>query len=299
MMPWQGPQKDRSMASLQFRGLRLEYEPLEQGSKAPILFFHATGFPAGSYRPLLRALHEAGHPVFALNFMGHGGSEPTMDFKDWGFFRDQVRALAEHLSSRAPFLAMGHSLGGASLLMAAATLPIQRLVLLDPTVLTPLTSWIAPFLPHPLAGIAEKRRAEFKNRRIVERSYRLSPLFRNWNDESFQGYLDSVLEPCEGGMRLRMSPALEAKIFRSFHRGQWREFKKNTAPVLVIRAEHSPVTPPGAAARIISWNSDSRSVTHQGSHTFPMEDPAGVAQLALKFFSDANQQRPAARYSKS
>jgi len=273
------------MHSLQFRGLKLEVLSSEPGPGMPVLFFHATGFPAGSYTPLLRRVHLAGHQTFALNFMGHGGSEPTMDFSDWGFFRDQVRALAGHLADYGPFLAMGHSLGGASLLMAAPELPIHRMVLLDPTVLTPFVSWLAPFLPHPLAGIAEKRRSEFKSRRVVERSYRLSPLFRHWDEESFQGYLDSVLEVQGTGMRLKMSPALEAKIFRSFHRGQWREFRKNTCPILVVRADKSPVTPPNAASRIISWNSASRSITHPGSHTFPMEDPAGVAEMAVAFFS--------------
>lgn len=274
------------MKSFTFRGLSLAYDARESGTEMPILLFHATGFPAGSYMPLLAHLHRAGHPLFALNFMGHGPSESTMEFESWAFFRDQVSAFAEHLNGRSPFLAMGHSLGGASLLMAAPDLPIRRLVLLDPTVLTPFTSWLAPFLPHPLAGIAEKRRSEFKSRRVVERSYRLNPLFKNWDDESFQGYLDSVLEPANAGMRLRMSPALEAKIFRSFHRGQWREFKRNTSPILVVRAADSPVTPPRAAARIISWNAASRALTHGGSHTFPMEDPAGTAKLALEFFKE-------------
>lgn len=273
------------MDSLQFRGLKLEVLKSEPGPEMPVLFFHATGFPANSYAPLLRRISEAGHQTFALNFMGHGNSEPTMDFRDWRFFRDQVIALAEHLAGSGPFLAMGHSLGGASLLMAAPRLPIARMVLLDPTVLTPLVSWIAPLLPHPLAGIAEQRRSEFKNRRVVERSYRLSPLFKDWDNECFQGYLDSVLEARGDGMRLKMSPALEAKIFRSFHSGQWAEFRKNKSPILVIRANRSPVTPPNAAARIVSWNSASSSITHAGSHTFPMEDPAGVAQMALSFFS--------------
>lgn len=275
---------------LEFRGLRLEYEAGGSGSRTPILFFHATGFPVGSYAPLLRRLEQAGHPTFALNFMGHGASEPTMDFGDWRFFRDQVRALAEHLGARAPFIGIGHSIGGASLLMAAPDLPFKALVLLDPTVLTPFISWLAPFLPHPLAGIAERRRSEFKNRRVVERSYRLSPLFKDWDNESFQGYLDSVLEPHGEGLHLRMSPALEAKIFRSFHRGQWREFKRNKAPALVVRAVTSPVTPPRAASRIVSWNPASKSITHQGSHTFPMEDPAGVAALIVEFLKAQDSQ---------
>lgn len=269
------------MPFFEFRGLQLEYEVWPAGG-TPVLFFHANGFPAGSYGPLFRALQSAGHPVHALNFTGHGRSEATMDFRDWNYFRDQAAAFAA-LQTR-PFFAVGHSIGGASLLMAAHQIKPERIVLLDPTIFSPVMAWLAPLLPHPLAALAEKRRARFKNRKVIERSYRMNPLFRQWNAECFNGYLDSVLEADAGELKLRMPPALEAKIFRSFHRGQWKEFYKATMPILVIRAEDSPVTPVRSAKRISRMHSESRWQSHPGTHTFPMEDPAGTAERIITFF---------------
>ncbi|MCE9597506.1 MAG: alpha/beta hydrolase [Spirochaetia bacterium] len=266
-----------STESFTFRNLKLLFRSYGRGKKLPILFFHATGFSADSYEPLHRLLNDQGHPVFALNFMGHGGSDSTHDFKNWAFFGDQVEAFAQHLGF-SEAIAVGHSIGGASVLHAAARPgnPFKKIVLLDPTVFSPFSSWWVPLFPNPLAKAAETRRSTFQNLRVVERSFRMHPLFKSWNPESFKGYLKSAFTEDADGFRLQLDPLLEAKIFRSFHRGQWHIFKKVKQPTLLITARASSVTPPSAVKRLIAQSNHSLWIEHPGSHCFPMEDPAGV-----------------------
>ncbi|MBL8021517.1 MAG: alpha/beta hydrolase [Leptospirales bacterium] len=272
---------------LEFRGLKLAFSAFEGGSRPPILFFHATGFSANSYAPLHRLLHEAGYPVFALNFMGHGGSDATHDFKDWTFFGDQVEAFAHHLKLEG-VIAVGHSIGGASVLHAAARklIPFRKIVLLDPTVFSPFSSWWVPLFPNPLARAAESRRSTFQNLKVVERSFRMHPLFKNWHPDSFQGYLQSAFAPTSNGFRLQLDPDLEARIFRSFHQGQWNVFAKSRLPLLLITARKSGVTPPSAIKRLLARSSHGVWIEHSGSHCFPMEDPGGVAGHIASFIKD-------------
>jgi len=218
--------------------------------------------------------------------MGHGGSEAIWEFKDWSFFGEQVCALGEHLGIQDAF-GVGHSICGASVLHAAGGRMknrFRKLALLDPTVFTPFSSWFIPLFPNPLVRKAETRRSEFRDLRIVERSFRMHPLFRDWHPEAFQGYLKSAFEKYDSGYRLRLPPRLEGMIFRSYHRGQCNVFRKVNHPVLVMTAKNSDVTPPKSASLLCGKNTESRWIKHSGSHCFPMEDPDGVSKELIRFF---------------
>lgn len=294
-------------STLDFRGLELAYYHFPAGvpsSARPLLCLHANGYPALTYTPLFERFAAAGRPVFALDFMGHGRSQATEDFADWNFFRDQALALLDRLSdagaidSRRGLHLIGHSIGGAvaslatareeeSALRAGRPPRIRALGLLDPTVLTPLIAWLLPFLPHPLAGQAEKRRNEFKSLKVVARSYRLHPGFRDWRDDVFQCYLDAAFRKrADGLFELCLPPRVEARIFRSLHRGQWRAHKAVRAPKLVIQARNSSVTPDRAARLLLKRNPDSRRTTSTGSHFFPMEQPDWTADRLLEWFDE-------------
>ncbi len=276
---------------LAFRDVELAYYRFapRAAQHGTILLLHATGYSALSYRPLLDRLAAAGYEVYALDFMGHGASTWTRDFADWNYFRDNALALLDRLQLSELFL-IGHSLGGASALLTAAAdagTRIRRLVLYDPTVFTPLFAWLLPYLPHPLAKRAEARRAVFSSRKVVERSYRLSPAFRNWAPESFEGYLNSALrERPDGQYELSLPPEIEAQAFRAFHRGQWRDFKRVRVPTLVLQADPPGVCPDRARRRLVRNHPQSEGRRLPGaSHLFPFEDPERTAAETLRFLS--------------
>lgn len=274
-----------------FRDVELAYYRFAPPAapRGRLLLLHATGYTALSYRPLLDRLQAAGYEVYALDFMGHGGSTWTREFADWNYFRDNALALLDRLAL-SNLSVIGHSLGGASALLTAAAdagARIRRLVLYDPTVFTPFLAWLLPFLPHPLADRAQSRRAVFSSRKVVERSYRLSPAFRNWQPEAFQGYLESALrERADGQFELSLPPEIEAQAFRAFHRGQWRAFARVRVPTLVLQADPPGVCPDRARRRLIRNHPRSEGRRLPGaSHLFPFEDPARTAEETLRFLA--------------
>ncbi len=277
-----------------FRGTDLAFYRFPAGAtvaaRAPIVFFHATGFSAPTYRPLFERLTAAGHAVIALDFFGHGRSGRTGDFSDWYFFRDQALAFLDHTGLDRAY-AVGHSLGGATALLAGARAPDRLLAVagLDPVVLTPLRSFFLPWFMarHPLARAAEKRRASFASRKLIERSYRAKSTFRDWHPDSFAGYLDSGFRPGPAGtLELALPPELEARVFRAQNRGHWAEYRKLRQPVCIIAARGSVVTPIRSARLLTRAHPASRAITHAtGSHFFPMTDPEGTARHLLDFFA--------------
>lgn len=281
--------------------------PTTRPDRRPILFFHANGYPALTYTPLFETFAAAGHGVYALDFVGHGRSQATEDFDDWNYFRDQALAFLDVLSQRGEIdesgaFVVGHSIGGAtSSLLAAAeeerarrageASRIRALALLDPTVLTPLLAWLLPFLPHPLAESAERRRSEFKSLKVVERSYRMHPGFKAWDAAVFQAYLASAFRERDDGMfELCLPPRVEARIFRTLHRGQWRFHKAVRMPKLVIQAAQSEVTPDRAAKLLVRANIHSSRLKSTGSHFFPMEQPAWTVDRVLEYFQNLDSQ---------
>ena len=101
-----------------------------------IIFSHANGFPAGTYRLLFEAWRAAGHRVEAVERFGHDPRYPVSS--NWPRLRDQlVDFIATH-GADVPVDLVGHSLGGYLSLLAASRVPAQvrSVVLIDSPVVT-------------------------------------------------------------------------------------------------------------------------------------------------------------------
>ena len=246
----------------------------------------------------MRRLAASGRRVDALDFIGHGNSGVREDFSTWLFFRDQALALLDHLALPRVRV-VGHSIGGATALLTTAALGnekyagpaagtiIESLCLLDPTVLTPLTSRLLPFVPNGMARAAESRRSVFKSLKIVARSYRMHPGFKDWRQDVYDAYLRSALRArSDGQYELRLPPQVEARIFRTLRPGHWKYHKQVRVPALVIQAAKSPVCPDRARALLVRNNPASRGLRHEtGSHFFPMEFPDWTVDRILEFIA--------------
>ena len=268
--------------SLRFRGRRLRtyhWKARGSGLGRSFALFHATGFNALTYRPLIEDLVGRGFHVHALDFSGHGGSEQPQEIPDWFLFRDQARLFLDSLSE--PTVPIGHSLGGASVLLSAAIRERDRipLVLMDPTVLTPALARVSALLPNRMARIARARRGRFSSRALVERSYRLIPGFRRWHAESLTGYLEAGLRQTGNNeLELSLPPELEARIFEALRHGHWSFYRRLQNPMLILRPAKSFVCPAASARRLVRGHPDSQDFTlDEGTHFFPMEQPLETA----------------------
>src|SRR5262245_8893341 len=92
-------------------------------ARPPLLLVHGTGFCAQVFARL--TVHLSAHyHCWGVDLRGHGMSEtpPGLDYA-WAGFADDVLAALDAVSAGAPLTAVGHSAGGAALLLAAANRP--------------------------------------------------------------------------------------------------------------------------------------------------------------------------------
>ncbi|MEW6092333.1 MAG: alpha/beta fold hydrolase [Chloroflexota bacterium] len=103
------------------------------GRRRAALLVH--GYPGTPYEmhPLAEALHTRGWTCRGLLLPGFGSQIETLPQRGWTEWLGAVMdALADLRRSHAPLLLVGHSLGGALALSAAARLPVDGLILLAP-----------------------------------------------------------------------------------------------------------------------------------------------------------------------
>ena len=177
-----------------------------------IVFLHANGFNALTYRVILEPLG-ASLRVLALDQRGHGLSTlptQTEGRKDWLDLRDDFLASLDALHVRNAVIS-GHSMGGTVSILAAAARPevAKSLVLFDPVVMLGVAP--ADVAHSPMVNAARRRRADFDSRAQAFASYRGRGAFRTWPDDILTDYLqDGLHETTDGTLTLSCSPAWEA-----------------------------------------------------------------------------------------
>ncbi|MDA7416804.1 alpha/beta fold hydrolase [Xenophilus arseniciresistens] len=256
-----------------------------------LVFAHANGFNAMTYRRLLAPLGAAGWHVLAIDQRGHGRSQLAADPDpvphSWLRYRDDLLALFEQLGG-APRVLAGHSMGGTASLLASASLRergarVPSLVLFDP-VLMPAGAdeqgdldWTAP--EHsPLVRGALRRNDRFDSPEAALASYRGRGAFKTWPEAVIADYLeDGLLPQPDGSWRLSCAPAWEAANFIRAHRsGLPAAMAAQAGPLRVLRAEIETTAP------WTHWPAQARVQTVQGStHFLPMEF-AEQARAALQ-----------------
>ncbi len=119
------------------------------GRPVDLIFVHANGFNARTYRNLLAPLGDAWR-VLAPDLRGHGLTDlPTVPANraSWNDMRGDLIDLVASLSGP-PVVLAGHSMGGTLALLAAAQMPerVRAVVMLDPVILarSPLLAMNSP-----------------------------------------------------------------------------------------------------------------------------------------------------------
>src|SRR6516164_7743857 len=142
------------------------------GDGPPIVFAHATGFHGRAWMPVAARLKEQ-YRCVAFDARGHGesGKAPGGNY-DWNGLSLDVMAVIEQLRLERP-RAVGHSCGGAVLLLAEEAAPgtFASLYCYEPVV-PPLdepgrTLSEVPANGIPMADVARRRREVFASRRAA------------------------------------------------------------------------------------------------------------------------------------
>lgn len=262
-------------AYFDFHGLRLSY--LEAGAEntRKILIAHANGYAAGCYDYIIAALAKDYH-VCALDFAGHGASESTLDFGSWNFFRDQILAFLNHMRWRT-CSAIGHSLGGGSLLRAAIedATRFEKMIAFDPVMLGFLPILYVKLFGNPMARTAAGRRATFKNKEQALKIFGRHPANKNWEKPAVQAYVDYCIREDADGAGLCCDPQVEARIFSQTEFGHLFRLGRILCETHLVLPAQSNVCAPWVARRIAAQNTLSAVVrVPQAGHLLPFENRA-------------------------
>ena len=253
----------------------LDFGP--RGRAVDIIFSHANGFNARTYRSILGPL-AADLRILALDLRGHGASTLSTVIEGregWVQFREDLLALLAS-ETDGPVILAGHSMGGTSSLLAAAAEPgrVRALALFDPVVFG--AGVVSPDpVNNPLAEGADRRRATFPDKAAAVAAYTGRGGFRSWSAEQLADYVEAGFRPTpEGEATLTCAPAWEASNFRCHNYDAYAAFRATRCPIRILRAEHA------STARIEPIETELKASgrvsieTIPGtSHFLPMERP--------------------------
>jgi len=256
--------------------------------KPAIVFSHANGFPAGTYRVLFEAWRAAGHAVHAVERFGHDPAYPVTS--NWPKLRDQLIHFVER-EAEAPVFLVGHSLGGLLSLLAACRRPdlARGLVLIDSPV---ITGWRAHSLQVIKATglmkrvspgrVARTRRHEWPSREAVARHFGAKAAFARWDPRVLEDYVQAGFDERDGRVELGLRREIETRIYDTLpHQlGALLRRRPPQCPVGFLAGTQSVEIRQGGleaskalAGPHFAWL--------EGTHLFPMEKPDDTAAAVL------------------
>jgi pimeloyl-ACP methyl ester carboxylesterase len=264
----------------------------------PVLLCHATGFHGAVWEPLARALPGDLRP-WAIDFRGHGSSVvPPDDPLGWQGFCDDVLSAVDGLDlPSGEIVGVGHSMGGAALVLAEQARPgtFAGLWLFEPIV-PPLGYFpdpdpSAPDRPNPMADAAARRRAEFPSADAALANYASKPPLNRLRADALHAYVRHGFVPLtedpSGPVRLACRPADEARVFRRApeHDAYDRLGEVHCPVVVACGQDHAG--PRSFVPGIVDALPDGRLHEFPGlGHFGPLEAPDQVAAAITAFAAE-------------
>jgi len=264
---------------------------MESPGARRIVFSHANGFPAGTYRQIFERWRAAGWAVSALPRIGHDPAFPVT--LNWPHLRDELIAFIERETGGAPAMLVGHSLGGFLSVMVAAERPDLALgvVLLDSPI---VAGWRAGVLrwaqgrPRVMqrfspSAVSRRRRAHWADADAAFAHLAAKPAFARWAPGVLRDYLDAGLVRNENGVRLAFDRDIESAIYDHLphHIGRLLRERPLRCPLAFIGGSDSEELRRVGLAETRRVARD-RLRRIEGSHLFPMEQPQQTAQAVLE-----------------
>ncbi len=269
------------------------------GTQPTLVFCHANGFPAGTYRLLFEHWRAAGWRVLALPKFGHDPAYPVTG--NWPHLRNELIAFIEREAPGQRVHLVGHSLGGYLALLAASRRPdlAAALVLVDSPV---LAGWRANSVRVAKAArligrvtpgrVSKLRRQHWASADEAHAHYAAKAVFARWDPRVLADYIAAGIEPdpddAQGGVRLAFRRDVETRIYNTLphHFGPLLKRHPPQCPVAFLGGTRSTeVRQVGLA--------ETRAVTRgriewlDGTHLFPMEQPLPTADAVLRLLKPA------------
>lgn len=253
------------------------------GDGPPVLLCHATGFHGRVWLPLAADLP---YRAYAPDLRGHGDSTAPAGDLAWSGFGEDVLAVVDALGLT-DVLAVGHSKGGAALLLAEQSRPgtFRALYCYEPVVFPTLPDTVSR--ANPLAQGALRRRPTFPSVEAAIENYSAKPPFDALAPAALDAYVRYGFAPDPEGIRLKCRPEIESQVYLMGNQhGAFDRLGEVRCPVTVAVGEVVPFGPAAVAEAVASRLPNGRLEEHPDlGHFGPLEDPARIAARISGFFS--------------
>ncbi|MDP1821015.1 MAG: alpha/beta hydrolase [Acidimicrobiales bacterium] len=255
------------------------------GAGRPALLCHATGFHGAMWEPFATAL---GPDLerWAIDFRAHGTSVvPAEQPLEWTEFCTDVLTAVDGLGLPAgQVLGVGHSMGGAALVLAEQARPgtFAGLFLYEPIV-SPQRLRTDP--ADPMANAAVRRRPSFPSHAEALANYASKPPLNQLRADALHAYVRHGLTQGEdGSVHLVCRPADEARVYRNAGgHDAFASLGEVRCPVVVAVGDDAS-GPVAFAPSVVGALPNGRleRFAHLG-HFGPLEAPARVAAAVQAF----------------
>jgi pimeloyl-ACP methyl ester carboxylesterase len=264
------------------RGSRLALHDLG-GAPAPaptILICHATGFCGRAYEPLAQVLGRR-FQVWAVDMPGHGDSEnPPEDDFSWRAMVGDVVAATRAIAAEPLACVVGHSMGGAVALQAAADDPslFAAAYLYEPIVVVAADLANRNGNRNPMADGARRRQGRFASKAEALWRYAGRPPLNELSAGSLAAYVDHGFGfHADGSVELKCTPENEARTFESSASITSASVAAASLPTLIVTGATSALASMGPPVVEALPNAELRSHRHLG-HFGPLQSPDVIGE---------------------
>lgn len=267
------------------------------GGTGPVaLFAHATGFHGRVWEPVAKRLH--GWQSFAPDLRGHGDSviPDDLDFA-WSGFADDVLACIDALDEvgvdTSRLLGVGHSKGGAALLLAEQRRPgtFSALWCYEPVTFPPEVFEMPEASgSNPLAAGARARRPHFPSYEAAYDNFAAKPPMSSFDPASLRAYVEGGFRQLEdGSVTLKCLPDNEAQVYEMAHSSHaFDHLSEVGCPTVVVRGHDVGFGPSSIAERVSEALPIGCLEVHDDlGHFGPLEAPARMAESIRRLADEA------------
>jgi pimeloyl-ACP methyl ester carboxylesterase len=247
------------------------------GDGPDVLMCHPTGFHGWVWAPVADRLRSVAH-CWALDFRGHGDSSvPASGSFRWPGMAEDVLAVVDHLGLTG-VRGVGHSMGGAALLLAEQARPgtMQALWCYEPIVFPGGEGRPG----NPMAVAARRRRPSFPSREDALSHYASKPPLGSFDRDALVAYVEhGFRDRPDGDVELKCAPEVEALVFEAGVGNDTGFDRLGEVGCVTTVAASGDGAPPAKLAPYVAEALPHgrlerfRELTHFG----PMEDPGAIA----------------------
>lgn len=266
----------------------------------PVHFYHANGFPAEVYLPFLNELAHS-FDIHALHGRATREETGAPNHKNWQIYADDLIEYLEQTQTQ-PIIAIGHSMGASSTVLAAVKRPdlFKALVLIEPAMLNFSKKMLLNLMPKSMIknmrlvkGTAEKPDT-WENSETYKQYLKKFKGYAKFNEEAFDIFAKhAVKTTSDNKVTLRFPNRWEAYNYMNppYLMGKFKKLERLGIPTVAIRGETNGFF---NDALWQTWQTSQPSAlflqNKNFGHLMPLEAPNDSAHLIMKGLKQLNIQ---------